>query len=146
MQSFAPKRSLQPGDKLASEDAPEHSDRQKECVAWSDPLVTIERKTSGRNHAMQVWMQEQVLSHVWKMARKPMRAPRCLQMLFREMQVKRSRRQVFMSEQHLQRLEFDARFKLVCRVGVAQSMRRNMLLIAGSFRGILHPRPRPSSK
>lgn len=42
-----------------------------------------------------------------------------LQMLFREMQVKRGRRQVFMSEHHLQRLQFDARFKLVGRVAVA---------------------------
>lgn len=62
VQSFAPKRSLQLRDKLASEDAPEHFDRQEECVAWSHPLLTVERKTSGRNHAMQVWMQEQVLS------------------------------------------------------------------------------------
>ena len=46
-----------PGDELASEDATENFDRQEEWVAWTDPFFAIERKSSGRDHAMQVGME-----------------------------------------------------------------------------------------
>jgi hypothetical protein len=55
------KRSPQSRRELAPEHAAEHFHGQKECIAWMNPPLVIERKTTGRNHAMNMAMVQDVL-------------------------------------------------------------------------------------
>ena len=52
-----PKSSLQPSRELASKYSAEHLHGKKECVTRMNPMLMIERKTTGRNHAMDMWME-----------------------------------------------------------------------------------------
>ena len=54
--------SLQSGDELAAKDATEYAHRQEEGIARMDPAGVIERKTSGWNQAVEMRMEQQVLT------------------------------------------------------------------------------------
>ena len=53
----SPKGFLQPSRELAAEHTAEHFHGQEECVAWMNPVLVIQRKTTSRNHAMGMWMK-----------------------------------------------------------------------------------------
>src|ERR1035437_1877888 len=53
---------LQAGDELAPKDAAEYSHGQEERVARVDPVLMIERQTTGGDHAMNVRMMQEVLA------------------------------------------------------------------------------------
>ncbi len=50
------------GDKLATEDSPQHLDGKKEAVARGDPALVIGRETTGRNDTMQMGMMLEFLT------------------------------------------------------------------------------------
>jgi hypothetical protein len=50
------------GDKLATEDSPQHRDGKKEAIARGDPALVIGGETTGRNHTMQMGMKLQFLT------------------------------------------------------------------------------------
>jgi hypothetical protein len=54
--------SLESGDELSTKDPTEYAHRQEEGIAGVDPAGVIGRKTSGRNQAMQMRMEQQVLT------------------------------------------------------------------------------------
>ena len=56
------KSSLQSSRELAAKDPAEHFHGKKECIAWANPALVVERKTTGRNHAMDMWMMQDVLT------------------------------------------------------------------------------------
>ena len=47
---------------LSAKDATEHLDGKKEIVAWFDPARVIGRQSTGRHHAMYMWMELEFLS------------------------------------------------------------------------------------
>src|SRR5882724_7201123 len=47
---------------LSAKDSAEHFDRKKESVAWLDPTRAIGRKSTGRHHAMHVWVKFEFLT------------------------------------------------------------------------------------
>lgn len=53
-----PESSLQTGDELAAKHAAKHLHRQEERIAWMNPLAVIERQAAGRNHAVDVRMNQ----------------------------------------------------------------------------------------
>lgn len=53
---------LQAFGKLSAKHLAKHLDRQKESVARVNPVLVIGRKTASRNHAMDVWMDLQILT------------------------------------------------------------------------------------
>ena len=60
-QLFLSKCFFQASVELPSKDTAEHLHGQKECVARMNPPLVIERKTTGRDHAMDMWMMQDVL-------------------------------------------------------------------------------------
>jgi hypothetical protein len=50
------------GDKLSTEDSPQHLDGKKEAIARGDPALVIGRETTGRNHTMQMGMMLEFLT------------------------------------------------------------------------------------
>jgi len=53
---------FQSGEELAAKDAAEDLHGQEERIAWADPLTVIRRESAGGNGAVNVRMEEQVLS------------------------------------------------------------------------------------
>src|SRR5262245_7685422 len=53
---------FQAGDELAAKHAAQHSHRQEESVAWVYPALVNGRKAAGRDHAMDMRMDLQILS------------------------------------------------------------------------------------
>src|SRR6266446_9270134 len=47
---------------LSAKDSAEHFDRKKESVAWLDPTRAIGRKSTGRHHAMHMWVKFEFLT------------------------------------------------------------------------------------
>src|SRR5258706_11612052 len=47
---------------LAAKDSAEHLDGKKEVVAWLDPTRAIGRKSTGRHHAMHMWVKFEFLT------------------------------------------------------------------------------------
>jgi hypothetical protein len=56
------KSALECRDELAAKDSAEHLDRKKESVAWLDPTRAIGRKSTGRHHAMHMWVKFEFLT------------------------------------------------------------------------------------
>jgi len=56
------KGALEGRDELAAKDATEHLDRKKESIAWLDPTRAIGRKSTGRHHAMHMWVKFEFLT------------------------------------------------------------------------------------
>ena len=56
------KGALECCDDLAAKDSAEHLDRKKESVSWLDPTRAIGRKSTGRHHAMHVWVKFEFLT------------------------------------------------------------------------------------
>src|ERR1700722_4954429 len=56
------KRAPECRDELAAEDATENFDRKKERVAWLDPTRAIDRKSTGRHHAMHMRVKFEFLA------------------------------------------------------------------------------------
>jgi hypothetical protein len=54
--------SFETGDELAAEDATKNAYREKEGIAGMDPAGVVRRKTSGRNHTVDMGMMQQVLT------------------------------------------------------------------------------------
>jgi len=59
---FTPIETFQSGEELAAKNAAQHFHRQKEGIARMYPVVVIRGQTSGRDHAMDMRMQEEVLA------------------------------------------------------------------------------------
>ena len=53
---------LESGDKLATEDSPQHLHGEKEAIARVDPAPVIGGETAGRNHTMQMGMMLEFLT------------------------------------------------------------------------------------
>src|SRR5438552_5009755 len=53
---------LQPGDELAAEDPAEDLHRKKEGIPWVNPTFVIRRQTAGRDYAMDMGVEQQILS------------------------------------------------------------------------------------
>src|SRR5258708_13175849 len=49
-------------DELAAKDSAEHLDRKKERIGWLDPTRAIGRKSTGRHHAMHMWVKVEFLT------------------------------------------------------------------------------------
>src|SRR5882762_6790008 len=49
-------------DELAAKDSAEHFDRKKERIGWLDPTRAIGRKSTGRHHAMHMWVKVEFLT------------------------------------------------------------------------------------
>ena len=49
-------------DELAAKKSAEDLDRKEESVAWLDPMRAIGRKSTGRHHAMHVWVKFEFLT------------------------------------------------------------------------------------
>jgi hypothetical protein len=56
------KSALECRDELAAKDSAEHLDRKKERVAWLDPTRAIGRRSTGRHHAMHMWVKFEFLT------------------------------------------------------------------------------------
>src|SRR5690242_1885411 len=78
LQPFATKCTFEPGHKLASEDSAEHSDRQEEGKSRGEShfLRSGESPPAGTTQCRCGW-RSRFCPQVCRMARKPMRAPRC---------------------------------------------------------------------
>ena len=50
-------KTLEPTDELAAKDTTQCFDRQKEPLARADPVLMIRREPSGRNHAVDMWLE-----------------------------------------------------------------------------------------
>src|SRR6266478_4735942 len=55
-------RALERLVELAAKDSAEHLDGKKEVVAWLDPTRAIGRKSTGRHHAMHMWVKFEFLT------------------------------------------------------------------------------------
>ena len=53
---------LQGGEELAAENLSEDWDRQEEITSRRYPAASVGRQTTGRNYAVDVWVQQQILS------------------------------------------------------------------------------------
>ena len=53
---------LESGDKLATEDSPQHLHGEEEAIARGDPAPVIQGETAGRNHTMQMGMMIEFLT------------------------------------------------------------------------------------
>src|SRR3990172_6408719 len=53
---------FEPGDELAAEHAAQDLHRQEEAIAWTNPGFVIRGQTTCRDHAVDVWVVEQVLA------------------------------------------------------------------------------------
>ena len=49
-------------DELAAKDSAEHFDRKKERIGWLDPTRAIGRKSTGRHHAVHMWVKVEFLT------------------------------------------------------------------------------------
>jgi hypothetical protein len=67
--------SLKEIEELAAEDTAEDLYGEKEGMLGMNPVGVAWIETAGRNDAMEMRMQSQVLSQVCKMLRKPILAP-----------------------------------------------------------------------
>src|SRR5882762_400293 len=56
------KSMLECRDELAAKDSAEHLDRKKERIGWLDPMRAIGRKSTGRHHAMHMWVKVEFLT------------------------------------------------------------------------------------
>jgi hypothetical protein len=68
---------LESSRELATEDAAENADRQKEAWSRSDPSGAIEREAAGRDDAVDMRVMLKVESPVCRTSSSPMSAPRC---------------------------------------------------------------------
>jgi hypothetical protein len=64
-------------DELSLEHFAQDFDRQKEIRPGFNPVLTGFVQASAGDHAVQVWMKQQVSTHECRTAVKPISAPRC---------------------------------------------------------------------